>query len=111
MKNYQNIFLIIGVVVLIAIPFWTVKKPVPAPGGNAAETFRGTDDQAKDMIKKIAPEYKPWFKSLLESPGSEVSAMLFAIQAAIGAGFIGYYLGVSVTRAKIRREQEKEGRC
>ena len=33
--------------------------------------------------------------------------MLFALQAALGAGFIGYYIGVGVTREKMRREQDK----
>ncbi|HMW19367.1 MAG TPA: energy-coupling factor ABC transporter substrate-binding protein, partial [Accumulibacter sp.] len=33
--------------------------------------------------------------------------LLFALQAALGAGFIGYYLGVSVTREKLRREAEE----
>jgi cobalt/nickel transport protein len=37
--------------------------------------------------------------------------MLFALQAALGAGFIGYYLGVSTTRARMRREIDKEVRC
>ena len=32
------------------------------------------------------------------------AGLLFALQAAIGAGFIGYYLGVSVTRERMRRE-------
>jgi cobalt/nickel transport protein len=30
------------------------------------------------------------------------------LQAALGAGFIGYYLGVSVTRERMRREQEQD---
>ena len=34
--------------------------------------------------------------------------MLFALQAALGAGFIGYYLGVSRTREKMRREIEEK---
>ncbi len=33
--------------------------------------------------------------------------MLFALQAALGAGFIGYYVGTGVTREKMRREREK----
>jgi len=33
--------------------------------------------------------------------------MLFALQAAIGAGFIGYYIGVGRTREKMRREVEE----
>ena len=36
---------------------------------------------------------------------------MFALQAALGAGFIGYYFGVSVTREKYaaRRKAADEG--
>ena len=40
------------------------------------------------------------------APSGEASSLLFALQAALGAGFIGYYLGVSTTRAKLRREAD-----
>lgn len=110
MKGYQNLLLLIGVVVLIAIPLWMVQKPAPGSDGKGAEIFRGADDQAKDVIGTIAPDYKPWFKPLMEPPSGEVGSLLFALQAALGAGFIGYYLGASVTRTKLRREQE-ETKC
>lgn len=111
MKRYQNLVMIIGVVLLVALPLWVVKKPVPGPGDDAIEIFRGTDDQAKDVISRIAPGYQPWFKPVMEPPGGEVSSLLFALQAALGAGFIGYYLGVATTRARIRREKGTEVRC
>ena len=38
-------------------------------------------------------DYEPWAKSLIELPGSETESLLFALQAAIGAGVIGYVLG------------------
>jgi cobalt/nickel transport protein len=82
-----------------------VKTPHPGPDGNVTAIFSGSDDQAKNMIGVIAPEYKPWFKPLMEPPSGEVASMLFSLQAALGAGFIGYYLGSAVTRARIRRER------
>ena len=75
------------------------------------EIFRGADDQAKDVISKIAPGYQPWFKPLMQPPSGEIGSLLFALQAALGAGFIGYYLGMSVTRTKMRRESGKEAQC
>jgi cobalt/nickel transport protein len=39
----------------------------------------------------------------MEPPSGEVASMLFALQAALGAGFIGYWLGSSVTKAKEKR--------
>ncbi len=111
MKKYQNLLMMIAVVVLVAAPLWMVKKPKPGPDGKVVEIFRGADDQAKDVIGAVAPSYKPWFKSLMEPPSGEVETLLFALQAALGAGFIGYFFGVSRTRARMRREQETEAPC
>jgi len=111
MKRYQNLLMMIAVVVLVAVPLWMVKKPAPGPDGKEVEIFRGADDQARDVIRTIAPGYRPWFKPLMEPPSGEIGSLLFALQAALGAGFIGYYLGVSTTRARMRRETGKEARC
>ena len=45
---------------------------------------------------------------IIEPASGEIASLLFALQAALGAGVIGYYLGVSVTREKFRRETEKQ---
>jgi cobalt/nickel transport protein len=111
MKRYQNLLLMIAVIVLVAIPLWMVQKPAPGPDGKEVEIFRGADDQAKDVISKIAPRYKPWFKPVMAPPSGEIGSLLFALQAALGAGFIGYYLGMSVTRARMRREFKNEMQC
>lgn len=111
MKRYQNLLMMIAVIVLVAIPLWMVQKPAPGPDGKEVEIFRGADDQAKDVIGKLAPGYQPWFKPLMEPPSGEVGSLLFALQAALGAGFIGYYLGMSVTRARMRRELDKQAQC
>jgi len=111
MKRYQNLLMMLAVVVLVAAPLWMVRKPAPGPDGKEVEIFRGADDQARDVIRTIAPGYLPWFKPLVEPPSSEIGSLLFALQAALGAGFIGYYLGVSTTRSRMRRETGKEARC
>lgn len=105
MKRTQNILLALGVVVLALFPLWYVEKPAPSANGEEVAIFGGSDDQAKNAISEIRPDYEPWFEPLIEPASGEIASMLFALQAAIGAGFIGYYLGVGVTREKMRREQ------
>ena len=104
-KRAQNILLILGVIVLALLPLWIVERPAAGPDGEVA-IFGGADDQAKNLIGEINPEYQPWFESLIEPASGEIASMLFALQAAIGAGFIGYYIGVGRTRERMRREME-----
>lgn len=92
--------LIAAVAALILLPLLFVKQPAPGPDGSRAELFKGSDDQASAAIKKLAPAYQPWFSSVFRSRGPEIDSLLFALQAAIGAGFIGYYIGYSRGRAK-----------
>ena len=107
MKRHQNLILLFLVVALIAVPLMMIHKPEPAKDGKKVEIFTGSDDQARNTIGKIDPSYKPWAKSLLEPPSSEIESLLFALQAALGAGFIGYWLGCSVTRAKYQRQKSE----
>lgn len=108
MKRSNNILLILAVIALAICPLWLVKKPAPDADGKRTEIFAGADDKARDMIGEIAPDYKPWFAPLIEPASSEIASLLFALQAALGAGFIGYYLGAARTREKMRREAEKK---
>ena len=55
--------------------------------------FSGADDQAEQAIGTLNPNYAPWFKPFWEPPSAEVESFLFALQAAIGSGFVFYYLG------------------
>lgn len=107
MKRFQNLILLALVVILAVIPLVMIKKPEPGPDGKEATIFAGADDQAKEAIGTINPSYQPWAESLMEPPSGEVASLLFALQAALGAGFIGYWYGSSATRAKLRQEQEK----
>lgn len=56
--------------------------------------FGGADGAAEEAITEIAPDYQPWFSPLWEPPGGETESLLFALQAALGAGFIGYFFGL-----------------
>ncbi|WP_027717781.1 energy-coupling factor ABC transporter substrate-binding protein [Desulfovirgula thermocuniculi] len=90
MGKIKNLALIFLVVLLIALPLFMHRN---------AE-FGGADDQAEEAIAEIAPEYHPWFKNIWEPPSEEVESLLFALQAALGAGLIGYYIGFTRGRQK-----------
>ena len=106
-QGHQNLILLAAVVLLAIIPLWIVPSPAPTADGETVEIFTGADDQAKNLIGEIAPEFTPWFEPLMEPASGEIASLLFALQAAIGAGFIGYYLGVSRTREKLLRDREQ----
>jgi cobalt/nickel transport protein len=55
--------------------------------------FEGSDDQATAAIQDSRPGYQPWFRPLWEPPSGEIESLLFALQAALGAGVIGYVIG------------------
>jgi cobalt/nickel transport protein len=82
----RNCLLLIAAVVVGIVPlFYSFSE-------NAE--FAGADDQAKVLIQTIKPDYQPWVSAIWEPPSSEVASLLFALQAAFGAGFLGYYLGL-----------------
>ena len=69
--------------------------------------FKGSDDQGTEAITAISPGYQPWFKPLWTPPSDEVESLLFSLQAAIGAGLIGYYVGLR----RGRRQEEDRRRA
>jgi cobalt/nickel transport protein len=44
-------------------------------------------------------------------PSGEIGSLLFALQAALGAGFIGYWYGCSKTRAKLGQSIKTAAKC
>ena len=67
--------------------------------------FGGSDDQAESVITEINPDYQPWFSSFFEPASGEIESLLFASQAALGAGIVGYYIGATRTKHKMREEK------
>ena len=104
----QTWLIVAAVVLLTALPLWLVPKPAAGPDGQAGEAFGGTDNQAQAAIGQIAPHYERWFEPLLEPASGQIESLLFALQAAIGAGIIGYWLGASITCEKMRKEAERQ---
>jgi cobalt/nickel transport protein len=56
--------------------------------------YGGADGEAEEAIGEIQPNYQPWFNPVLELPSGEVESLLFVSQAAMGAGIIGYVIGL-----------------
>jgi cobalt/nickel transport protein len=73
--------LVLAVVALFAVPLLL--------DGGASE-YAGTDAAVTAELE--ADGYTPWFESLF-SPSGEVESGLFALQAALGGGVLGYVLG------------------
>jgi cobalt/nickel transport protein len=79
----ENWLLVIAVLALAVLPLIFVKGE-----------YGGSDNRAQEAIGEIKPGYEPWFKPLYEPPSGEVASLLFASQAALGAGVIGYVIGM-----------------
>jgi cobalt/nickel transport protein len=90
----NNWLLLLAVVVLAVAPVVFIK----------GAKFSGSDDQAKSKIQELQPGYKPWFNSLIELPSGEVESLLFSVQAATGAGVIGYVIGLYKGRTEERKK-------
>ncbi|MCW2272944.1 energy-coupling factor ABC transporter substrate-binding protein [Rhodoblastus acidophilus] len=88
----RTILMLAAAAALIAAPL-----VIPGLGGD----FKGSDDKAVEAIAELAPGYKPWFESLWKPPSDEVQSLLFSLQAAIGAGFLGYVIGRRSTRKNV----------
>ncbi|MEH2076124.1 energy-coupling factor ABC transporter substrate-binding protein [Nostoc sp.] len=94
-KGLSNWLLVVAVLALAVAPLIFVR------GGE----FAGSDDKAEKAITEIQPGYKPWFKSLFEPASGEIESLLFASQAALGAGVVGYAIGLYKGRSQQKREE------
>lgn len=63
--------------------------------------YAGADSLAQAAIEDSG--YSPWAEPLWEPPSGEVESLLFALQAALGAGILGYVLGRRGARRQERR--------
>jgi len=95
-QTCKTLLLLIAVIFITALPLMGFHLD---PGADS-EIFAGDDDKAMTVIEEISPGYEPWAEALWEPTSGEIASMLFALQAALGAGFIGYYIGSSRSRHK-----------
>lgn len=80
---YLHIILILVIISLASIPLFMAKD---------AE-FLGTDEIAEEAILELNKSYIPWFNAINKPKSSEIESLFFSLQAAIGAGILGYGLG------------------
>jgi cobalt/nickel transport protein len=81
----KNLLLLLAVAALAILPL------VIHHGGPAE--FGGADNEAAKLVETMRPGYQPWFTPIWEPPSGEVASLLFSLQAALGAGLIGFYFG------------------
>lgn len=81
---------------LLALAALIVMAPLVLPGLQGA--FEGSDAKVEEALKEQGVE--PWFHPFWEPPSGEIESLLFALQAALGAGLFGYVLGVRQGRKK-----------
>ena len=93
----MNLLLIILVIVLTVIPLYIA--PTDAE-------FGGADGEAEQMILEIHKDYKPWYSPVFEPQSGEIESLLFVLQAAIGAGVIGYGLGYM--KGRVRKDEPSQ---
>lgn len=80
-RGLVSALLVLAVVALFAVPLLV-------DGGTSQ--FGGTDAAVTEEL--AADGHTPWFESVF-SPAGEVESGLFALQAALGGGALGYVLG------------------
>ncbi len=68
--------------------------------------YSGSDGQANNAIKEINSTYQPWFKPFFTPASKEIESLLFASQAALGAGVMGYVMGLYQGRAQQQAKQK-----
>ena len=102
-KSTTLTWVLIGLAIIIAAfpMFFNLGDP------NSEEQFGGTDSSAESVVQEQNPDDKPWFSPLVGELPPEVESGLFALQAALGAGFLGYALGTYRGRNKALRDSEK----
>lgn len=93
--SQQNWMLVIAVIFLAVIPLVFVRGE-----------YGGSDGEAQKAIEEIQPDYQPWFDRLFEPASGEIESLLFASQAALGAGVIGYVIGLYKGRSQ---QQKSDG--
>lgn len=86
-QAWITVALIAVVVAIFAISFMLA----PRPTEEDAEAFAGTDSVVTQVIEDEG--YEPWFSPIFEPGSGEIESGLFALQAALGAGLLGFALG------------------
>ncbi len=95
--GWKKSILLLGLVILLTIIPLVIQK-------NAE--FAGADGMAESAITEIDPDYTPWASSWWEPPSGEIESLLFALQAALGAGVFFYVLGYYKGRSDFKKRSK-----
>lgn len=87
LPRWVTFALLAAIVVIFAISFALAPRPSDAD----AEAFGGTDSVVTEILEEGGVE--PWFEPFFQPESGEIESGLFAMQAALGAGILGYALG------------------
>lgn len=93
--NQHNGLLVAAVVALVAFPVLFVRG-----------AYTGSDGQGTEAITSLQPSYKPWFQPVVQLPSKEIESLLFASQAALGAGVVGFVIGLYRGRSLAQEHKE-----
>lgn len=96
-RTKTNIYLLIGVILLILIPFMFVKGE-----------YGGSDDQGTAQIKKFDPGYKVWAHPVWTPPSGEIESLLFTVQGSLGTGIICYLIGIAHGKKKALQDKKQK---
>lgn len=86
----SSLLLLVGIVAIFALAMVLGSSRADDSG----EKFVGSDSAATSQIEQDNPDYEPWFEPVFAPSSGEVESGLFALQAALGAGVLGYVIGV-----------------
>ncbi len=95
-RRWVDFVLVAGVLALFAVALLLGSSR----GQAGTEAFGGIDAAVTEELE--ASGYEPWFAPLYSPDSGEVESGLFAVQAALGAGLLGYCLGVMRRRSRGR---------
>ncbi|MFH1095152.1 MAG: energy-coupling factor ABC transporter substrate-binding protein [Candidatus Micrarchaeota archaeon] len=87
---------LLAIIAIFALPFFV----------NPGAKFSGSDDAGSQAIQAQAPGYVRWVMPLW-TPPPETESMLFALQAALGALVIGYFIGYEKARADLAKGKDR----
>ena len=97
MVERRTTIMLLIIITLIAYPLIFESKAVSVPS---------SDDQGPAWI--LSTGYVPWVHPIWTPPNSDIEAGLFALQAALGAGIMGYIFGIWHAQARMRKKEESK---
>ena len=94
--------IVLAILLIFAAQFFYISSTTHAEYG-------GADDKPAGVIEQITGgTYKPIASSIWVPPSAEIESLLFALQAAIGAGILGYFFGYYRAKNHYKKDLECE---